>query len=532
MKKKNVFLVILATSLSLAACSVVNSDSSTSIKDSSTISHSFSYDNSNYSPSFKRFDEIAYYSYTKPKNKNNSIKPKKKIADKTNEERQDYVDEEGRTHYPIPYSDTYFFSDFLFFEFDSDNSEFLESRIGNGHIFGLVVKTNIFNEEMLILKNEANYFSCFINGSGAFYNGNRPYKDFSSHKYIEEFDVVKDIQDKKHIVLTFGDREYNPLDLSMIEVDGNNYSINPSLVFYDDVSVHCSVNDLRAYFDLPYDIRFEKEKAREDVVAYEMSPEGSNEFVLEEYSESFRIVDNYYIYLGNEQITTLNSSTKRIFASDLNNDSYRELIFEDLRGSDSYNHAIVIYDVHNKTELFRKTEKQFGSRYFHYLDMKDERLIVKLNEPASSGDEYMLDYGYILCSQDNEISFAWQNMYELSAFKLNNIFESDGVTVINSIKEGSKDYYELKIKTTYIIEMKMEKRADATNTSFPELDYAISYDWLDNEELKGNLYDWRIVSRGNGLYRYQFNFYKGFTAPYRFLFNNFSFDINIKANEE
>ena len=145
MKKKNVFLVILATSLSLAACSVVNSDSSTSIKDSSTISHSFSYDNSNYSPSFKRFDEIAYYSYTKPKNKNNSIKPKKKIVDKTNEERQDYVDEEGRTHYPIPYSDTYFFSDFLFFEFDSDNSEFLESRIGNGHIFGLVVKTNIFN---------------------------------------------------------------------------------------------------------------------------------------------------------------------------------------------------------------------------------------------------------------------------------------------------------------------------------------------------------------------------------------------------
>ena len=111
--------------------------------------HTYNFDFKDYSPTFNDFNEIAYYSYIAYDEASNSLTNNalkhNKVFTASNEdiddqeERSRYIDAYGRTHYPIELADEYTFSNFLFFEFESSRSTFLEERIGNGHIHGLVI---------------------------------------------------------------------------------------------------------------------------------------------------------------------------------------------------------------------------------------------------------------------------------------------------------------------------------------------------------------------------------------------------------
>ena len=246
-------------------------------------------------PQFKSFPEIAYYSYAMSEDttpaldsqddsvSSDSISPiesdssstestskpvrSSKERPNTSEEvpeeseentRQDYEDEKGRYHYPIDIQESYVFSNFIYFSFVSENCEFLEERIGNGNIDALVVETEFFSEKMIVLKNEDKLYSCLLNG--ARYGGSDGgYYEFSAHKFIEGFDLVKDLEAKYPITVKFGD---SPASLTNISFGGKNaavFNIDTETIINDESAIEVSVNELRERFGLEIDPMFEQE---------------------------------------------------------------------------------------------------------------------------------------------------------------------------------------------------------------------------------------------------------------------------------
>ena len=190
-------------------------------------------------PSFNSFPEVAYYSYL--------LSGKVSLTNKQNShytqyQRSNYVDEEGRDHYPIETEEPFTFSDFLFFEFTSTDMGFFQDKIGNGLIRGLSVQTNICSEMLLILKNGNTYYSCLTNGGG------EREIEFSSHKYIEGFEIIKDLRYFKIINLELS-RNSDYSSLSKINVDGFEYLINANSVHYMNTSVSGTIDDLKAFFN-------------------------------------------------------------------------------------------------------------------------------------------------------------------------------------------------------------------------------------------------------------------------------------------
>lgn len=161
---------------------------------------------------------------------------------------EDYQDEQGRYHYRIIPQPTFTFSGFVYFDFTSEGCDFLENNIGNGLIHGLMVETEFFSEKMIVLKNEDRYFSCFLNG---FTEGGL---SFSAHKFLEGFDLIKDLDLKYSIEVASNRESGNPLTITF----GNQKTFNVDQEsIARDGSITVSVNELRAHFGLEPDPRFE-----------------------------------------------------------------------------------------------------------------------------------------------------------------------------------------------------------------------------------------------------------------------------------
>ena len=260
--------------------------------------------NTNITPRFECFDEVAYLAYAidhlseEPAEETSeepsevpvtledslsssneemeqssttgstSIKPKlSQESSSQSEEEEDpyapYYDESDRLHYPIEIKSKYTFSDFTYFALLTDECPFLEERIGCGDIEGLIVKTDIFDEMMIVLKNEDRYFSCFTNGYSADFH--QFTYDFSCHKYLEGFDLVKD-DNKKHIEVTFEEEpekrgwdrgDFSEFNLTKIDFDGVSFQIERENTSRDAEEKEISVNELRKFFGLEPDPRFE-----------------------------------------------------------------------------------------------------------------------------------------------------------------------------------------------------------------------------------------------------------------------------------
>ena len=168
--------IIIPLSLKVAAPhSSIQPSNNTSYQQPST--QLYHYDLDSYTPTLNNFNEVAYYSYSFYKAPNSNALHKRNQLLKINDEveaetsetsssspsqRTAYTDYYGRLHYPIDLDRPITFSDFLFFEFDTVDNVFLEERIGNGHIYGLTLATDVFyDENIIILKNGDKYYSCF-----------------------------------------------------------------------------------------------------------------------------------------------------------------------------------------------------------------------------------------------------------------------------------------------------------------------------------------------------------------------------------
>lgn len=283
MKRKAQLLLPLILGLALPACSFASGK----VDSSEPVDHSSSNNNSGraypvvkQAPRLESFSEVAYYAPYMNEEIDHRINAKQMLlgdevlsseaaasslkesmatsmeeesAPSTSIEGQDYRDEQGRYHYPIEIKPTYTFSNFIYFDFTSEGCDFLEANIGNGLIHGLIVQTEIFSELMIVLRNEDKFFSCFLNGGGP--SG----QSFSAHKFVEGFDLVKDLDLKYAIDVAYGKDEtsydrYIPISIGF---GGQTpFAIDPESILESE-PVTVSINELRAHFGLEPDPRFE-----------------------------------------------------------------------------------------------------------------------------------------------------------------------------------------------------------------------------------------------------------------------------------
>ena len=281
MKHKAQLLLPLIFGLSLPACSTFFSIEPDAPHNSSAFKTARDYTAVKQAPRLESFSEVAYYApYANANNDDVLVKAKQMLLGDaaessvqvseatsmigeyseasrpaTSEEEPDlsysntdYYDEQGRLHYPIEIKPTYTFSDFVYFDFTSEECDFLEATIGNGLIHGLMVQTEIYGELMIVLKNEDRYFSCFLNGGGG------GEYSFSAHKFVEGFDLVKDFDLKFPINVAIDGENYDPVSISFGGQPA--FSIDQESITRED-SITVSVNELRAHFGLEPDPRFE-----------------------------------------------------------------------------------------------------------------------------------------------------------------------------------------------------------------------------------------------------------------------------------
>ena len=496
--------------------------------------HFYHYYLQDFNPTFNSFDEVAYCSYmmlaqeqtlggtTKTLYKKNVYK-----TQNTDKRKGSFTDDYGRLHYPIDVEGEFVFSNFLFFEFDSKNSVFLNERIGNGHIYGLAVQTNIFDEQMIILKNGEKFYSCLTNGAGGYNHGRRAYIQFSAHKTIEGYDLVKDVNNKRAIYLYFGGQVEGQRDITnpvAIDIEGNEFRIPSESVFYDQTSVSCSLDDLAIRFGVDPINQVTDKYDKVDKLVYDVEQPETYEFVLEEFEGTFK-VENDFLYLNNESILRTFGATK-VYASDINKDGYREFVFECYA---SNQRKFIIYDFHNNNYLLDQFVHTLNSYYDYYIYMRDNRLTVGMYEPGTTDEEHMLDYGYFAYTFEKRIGFAWKNIYELSFFRVSNVFESDGITEV----EAKNSIYYVNSNTTYIVELELTKYYIPTNDNYPGPEHPVTWEPIRiSDKVPGDTVNWNLISQENGIYRYEISFDESGISLYHISFYRWTINLTFATDIE
>ena len=489
--------------------------------------HIYDFKLDGYQPTFNTFNEVAYYSYAAYNNGGNTApnyalrqrKPLEASIAQPEDREEPYEDSYGRTHYPIPLYNPIRFSDFLYFEFDAEGSDFLAERVGNGHINALIVSVHIRStERMLILKNGENYYSCLTNSGGPMGENEVARYQFSSHKTFDGFEIIKDFNNKRSVTCYFNETgTYVDLEaLSTIDVEGTVFSVDRESIYYDNVMVISTIGEIRQLFGLNPEFEVINNYGGPDQLVYDALVPETASFTLDEFEGIFR-VNKDKLYLNENELIELNGVTK-IYAAEINKDSHRDLVFESVVES---KRMFNIYDVFHNKYLYQKPVSEIG-QYDYYLGMRDNRLVVNL---IDNGE--LLDYGYLGYHFDNEgINVAWQNLFELSHLELKGIFEADGVTPVPSLNYC----YQFNINTPYIVKIELIRFYWIENDfAYPSMSHEIvlhAPTALPNANPVLNL-----LSVENGVYRYQIQFSESGQSTFTFRFYRYTCQFKAVVNE-
>lgn len=484
-------------------------------------SRKYVFDLDNYNPTFENFNEVTYYSYLAySKNEKNApakaLYAPKGLSEDNNDveaevetevenDREPYTDYYGRYHYPLALDEVFTFSNFLYFEFETEGNEFLEERIGNGHIYGLAldVRGSFLDEGMIILKNNEKYYSCLTNGGSVDKLTRIQYATYSSHKIIEGFDVIKDLANMRYINLYSDVNNSNlwvtPTTATSITIEKDNFPIIEDSVYYDGITVSCSIGEIRQLFGLDSNFSLDELTLREDKVVYDADEPETNTFIIEEFSDEFT-VSNGDLYLGENKLLRIDNATK-IYVSDINKDSYRDIVFETYESS---GRKFIVYDAYRNTYLFEKSESELVEGFDYYLCMKDNRVAFKIFQSGKTDDKYLIDYGIFAYGGSNGIEIQWINYYQLNSIALGNIYESDGQTPTETMLTYTHSFAS---NTTYYVDLYLKKDIYSQNSEYPEHDDPIICEYNDVDCTPCDYVTWKLVaSYGRGNYRYEISF--------------------------
>lgn len=105
----------------------------------------------------------------------------------------DHVINDNVIYYDIDPDQPIVISKVLLFRIElTDERGFLASKLGTGVIDVVISKEFVFGDDLITFKNGERYFSCLTNGGGI------DYMEFTTHKYIEGFSVVKNLDQENY----------------------------------------------------------------------------------------------------------------------------------------------------------------------------------------------------------------------------------------------------------------------------------------------------------------------------------------------
>ena len=459
----------------------------------------------------------------------------RKAIQLTNEDRNDrssFFDEEGRLHYPIDIQESYSFRDFYYFEFENTGCEFLDEKIGKGLIQGLTVETEFHHETMLVLKRDNNFFTCFLNGAS--YENSRPREyRFSAHKFIEGWDLVKDVNLKTPLNVIF---KNSFLGGCYFEVDNTRFEVDRSSTYYVQQSFEVGVNDVRAFIGLEPDGRFGKDFVPIDIPSPLAVSLDDASFTLEEFGETpfkkqllningylciaYKYGDDpndVFILEGLEEDAIEN----KIYLADINYDGYREIMYlSRLENGSFYVRGIDLHNHENISETIRY--RGFDIK----LTIRDNQLqayVYKI-DPVT-GEENIYDYASILTEKNNnnKCILYFENLYQDVRFYKQLIVDEDGNQIEMAyddnpeefahyhFKKNKKYYFKFSIRFTDNTEF-FADNFEAVEAVFSAYSYNDTHPLtklnceLDREKCIDTYYFYEITFKEEGDFQLEFMF--------------------------
>lgn len=148
--------------------------------------------------------------------------------------------EEDIYYYEISPEDTFYVSEVYFFRIEVPEDSYLAGKVGAGTV-DVVISDALWDDFMITFKNGENYFSCLTNG----YSPDD--MDFSTHKYIQGYNVVKNFQQENaSFHVSFGPEG------QVWYFDENDYPNGTFPVlgqtYVAEVETYFTIDDLEAYF--------------------------------------------------------------------------------------------------------------------------------------------------------------------------------------------------------------------------------------------------------------------------------------------
>ena len=357
-----------------------------------------------------------------------------------------YYDDEGRIHEPLPICETYSFSDFLYFEFEAKNDSFLEGKIGNGLIQALSVHTSVYDEDILILKNGNKFYSCLGNGKSNDSLGNITKLEFSAHKYIEDWDIIKDMNNEMPLTIYFKTgKGYE--GAAVMEINDASYDIVSDSVFYLDYSFGISVNKVRKFIGLDPDPRFEGKQI--DLAPKEIIFNQVDSFVLEEFGNTpfvreIMTGDGTPMYRFNGEAVFLDyfcswRESISFFAADVNNDGYRDFVYTGKDGNKGF-YRVIVYDYHNNVFMKETVDYRYNAIWF--IIHNNALVAYQCNGMSDPDEEVVYDYADIVCDNvDNtKVSLVWRNIYQVDVFDFDRLTNRNG-DQIDAQYDGANYFY-------------------------------------------------------------------------------------------
>lgn len=277
-----------------------------------------------------------------------------------------------------------------------------------------------------------------------------------------------------------------------------------------------------------------------DIIALERGKEGNKKdndgnetFTLEEFGNvTFTLKTtngfNGALFVNDTEIESSLSTSLYIFASDINEDGYRELVFDrNKKDGETSGNYFVAYDVKNNKVLLDEANTKERSHYNYRFDYS--LIADKLTFYPYSGnysESTIVDYGYLKYNQDKGAYFEWQNIFAVTSIELVKFYVNDTskaeVTSVNNT-------YTFKVGTNYCMEYKINR----TNTDRQLMNGFLSVFWDNDHPSHFNTYQPSRTENDPSIGKYVDNFsvinpFEG-SATWEFFFGEFGFNVNYKV---
>ena len=136
----------------------------------------------------------------------------------------------------------------------TDENGFLASKLGLGVVDVVITEGFIWGDSLITFRNGDKFFSCLTNGYGQNPETGARHWNFSTHKYVEGFNIVKNFRQENYAfyIRTDAERQIVAFECGVSQLGGNRVDQNVKIVSATRISTQggrITVAELEAYLN-------------------------------------------------------------------------------------------------------------------------------------------------------------------------------------------------------------------------------------------------------------------------------------------